>query len=89
MLLKYTLEYTTQVRRHGQPSPYSANDAVACEELLERGFASAIKHESVELPEHEFDRIVKTGACTLASKHIFASHGVKTDEEKFRFEFTA
>ena len=67
---------------------------MACEEfvgeLLERGIAiRAIKHEGVDLPRHEFDRIVKTAAGMLASKHICASLGIKAEEEKFRFGFAA
>ena len=49
----------------------------------------AIKHEGEDLSKHEFDRIVKTAAGMLASKHICASLGIKVEEEKFRFGFTA
>lgn len=94
MLPKYTVEYTTHFRRHTQPSHYSTDDPVACEEfleeLLERGFAvRAIKHEGVELSKPEFDRLVKTAAGMLASRHLCASLGIKAEEEKFRFGFTA
>ena len=94
MLPKYTVEYTTQFRRHIQPDHYSTDDPVACEEfvgeLLERGIAlRAIKHEGVDLPKPEFDRVVKTAAGMLASKHICTSLGIKAEEEKFRFGFTA
>jgi hypothetical protein len=94
MLPKYTIEYTTRFRRHAQPNHYSTDDPVACEEfveeLLERGFAiHAIKHEGLDLPKNEFDRVVKTAAGMLASKHVCASLGIKADEEKFRFGFTA
>lgn len=94
MLPKYTVEYTTHFRRHNQPSHYSTDDPVACEEfleeLLERGFAvRAIKHEGVELSKPEFDRLVKTAAGMLASRHLCASLGIKAEEEKFRFGFTA
>jgi hypothetical protein len=94
MLPKYTIEYTTQFRRHAQANHFSTDDPVACEEFVEellgRGFAiRAIKHEGVELPKNEFDRIVKTAAGMLASKHICASLGIKAEEEKFRFGFTA
>ena len=54
------------------------------------GFAiRAIKHEGLDLPKPEFDRVVKTAAWMLASKHVCASLGIKADEEKFRFGFTA
>ena len=94
MIPKYTVEYTTQFRKHVQTNHYSTDDPVACEEfveeLLERGFAiRAIKHEGVDLSKHEFDRIVKTAAGMLASKHVCASLGIKAEEEKFRFGFTA
>ena len=94
MLPKYTVEYTARFRKHAQTAHYSTDDPVACEEfveeLLERGFVlRAIKHEGVELPKHEFDRIVKTAAGMLASRHICASLGIKAEEEKFRFGFAA
>jgi len=94
MLPKYTVEYTAQFRKHAQTNHYSTDDPVACEEfveeLLERGFAiRAIKHEGMELPKNEFDRVVMTAAGMLASKHICASLGIKAEEEKFRFGFTA
>jgi len=94
MLPKYTVEYTTQFRRHAQPNHFSTDDPVACEEfveeLLERGFAvRAIKHEGLELPKNEFDRVVKTAAGMMASKRICASLGIKPEEEKYRFGFTA
>jgi len=92
MIPKYTVEYTTQFKRHAQSNHYSTDDPVACEEfveeLLERGFPiRAIKHEGMDLAKHEFDRIIKTAAGMMASKHICASLGIKADEEKFRFGF--
>lgn len=94
MIPKYTIEYTAQFRKHTHPSHHSTDDPVSCEEfveeLLERGFAiRAIKHEGLELPKKESDRIVKTAAGMLASKRICASLGIKPEEEKYRFGFTA
>ncbi len=94
MLPKYTIEYTTQFRRHAQSNHYSTDDPVACEEfveeLLERRFTiRAIKHEGLDLPKSEFDRVVKTAAGMLAAKHVCASLGIKPEEEKYRFGFTA
>ncbi len=94
MLPKYTIEFTTQFKRHAQPSHYSTDDPVACnefvEELLERGLAiRGIKHEGLELAPHEFDRIVKTAAGLMASKRICAALGIKPEEERFRFGFAA
>ncbi|MBI5802864.1 MAG: hypothetical protein HZA92_19350 [Verrucomicrobia bacterium] len=94
MLPKYSVEYTTQFRRHAHTNHYATDDPVACqefvEELLERGSGiHAIKHEGLELPRPDFDRIVKTAAAMLAAKHVCASLGIKPEEEKFRFGFTA
>jgi hypothetical protein len=94
MIPKYTVEYTTPFRRHAQVAHHSTDDPVACEEfveeLLDRGFLlKAIKHEGVDLPSNEFDRVVKTAAGMLASKRLCASLGIKPDEERFRFGFTA
>jgi hypothetical protein len=94
MLPKYTVEYTVPFRKHAQTHPYSSDDPVACEEfveeLLERGFRiQAIKHEGVDLPKHDFDKMIKTAAGMLASKRICASLGIKPEEERFRFGFAA
>ena len=94
MLPKYSVEYDARFRKHAQPHHYSTDDPVACEEfveeLLERGFSiRAIKHESLDLSKHEFDRVVKSAAGMLASKHVCASLGIKPEEEKYRFGFTA
>ena len=94
MLPKYTVEFTTQIRKHAQANHYSTDDPITCqefvEELLDRGLPiRAIKHEGVELPKHEFDQLVKNAASMLASKRICASLGIKAEEEKYRFGFAA
>jgi len=94
MIPRYTIEFTTQFRKHAQVNHHSTDDPVACEEfveeLLEQGFPiRSIKHEGLDLPKHEFDRIVKTAAGMLASKHICASLGIKPEEQKFRFGFAS
>jgi hypothetical protein len=94
MLPKYTVEYAAKFRKHAQTNHYSTDDPVACddfvEELLERGYAiHAIKHDGVDLPKKDFDRIVKTAAGQMASKRICASLGIKAEEEKFRFGFAS
>ena len=94
MLPKYIVEYSTQFRKHAQTNHYSTDDPVTCEEfveeLLERGFAiNSIKHDGLDLPKHEFDRIIKTAAGMMASKRICASLGIKADEEKYRFGLAA
>jgi hypothetical protein len=94
MIPKYDIEFTLHLRKHALNNHYTTDDPVACEEfvegLLEGGYPiRSIKHEGLDLPKHDFDRIIKTAAGMMASKHICASLGVKAEEEKFRFGFTA
>ena len=94
MIPKYTIDYTTQFKRHVQTGHYTTDDPVACQEflseLLEHGLCiRAIKHEGLELPRVDFDRFIKTAAGMLASKRICASLGIKAEEEKYRFGFAA
>ena len=73
---------------------HSTDDPVACEEfleeLLERGFAiRGVRHDGIDLPKTDFDRLIKNAAAMLASKHVCASLGIKPEEERFRFGFAA
>jgi hypothetical protein len=93
MIAKYNVEYAVW-KNKSQPSHYLTDDPVACEEfigeLLERKLSLvAVKHEGVELPQHEFDRMVKSAAATLAGKHIAVSLGLKAEEVKYRFGYAA
>ena len=92
MLAKYTIEYAARVREHAPINHYSTNDPVACEsflkELLERGFRIlGVRHEGVDLPRKEFDRLVKTAAAMGAAERLCFSLGIESEEEKYRFGF--
>ena len=92
MIPRYTIEYSVSNRNNHAPSHYGTDDPVACEEflseLLERGlFLRGIKHEGVDLPREEFDRIVKTAAGLMAAKRVCASLQIKPEEERYRFQF--
>lgn len=96
MLKKYCIEYSLQFRKHSPPEhhQYFTDDPVACEEfvegLLEHGMGlHSIKHEGVELPKVDFDRIVKIAAGETAAKLICTSLGIKPEEERYRFGFAA
>jgi hypothetical protein len=96
MLKKYTVEYSQQFRKNHPPEHHSyfTDDPIACEEfleeLLERGMGvHAIKHEGVDLPKIDFDRMVKIAASEVASKMICRSLNIKADEERHRFGFVA
>jgi hypothetical protein len=94
MMTKYTIEYAMNLRKSALPARFTTDDPVACEEaleeLLERNFAvKAIKHEGVELPQPDFDRMVRNAASLMAAKKICNSLGIKPEEEQFRFGFSA
>lgn len=92
MLKKYTIEYSLGFRGHVRPEHqhHYVDEAVACEDfvqqLLERGLSlHAIRRDGVELPPHEFERIVKVAAAAIAADRVCASLNIKSDEARFRF----
>jgi hypothetical protein len=94
MLPKYTIEYTAHFKRRSPACRYVSDDPVACEEflaeLLERGFRiNDIRHEGVEMPRHDFDKMIKTAAGMVAAKTICSALGISTEEEHYRFGFSA
>ena len=96
MLKKYTIEYSLAFRKHSPPEHHQffTDDPVAVEEfvqgLLEHGMGlHAIKHEGVDLPKADFDRIVKIAAAETASRLICTSLHIKPEEERYRFGFAA
>lgn len=90
---KWNVEYTPSRQRDSR-CHFGTDDPVACEEfiseLLEcRSHIHAIKHEGVELPRADFDRLVKTAGSMLASRHVCDSLGIKPEEAHHRFGFAA
>ncbi len=94
MLAKYHIEYAMTLGHKTHANHYQTDDPVAAEEflvhVLEHGYRlAAIRHEGVELPRSESDKLLKTAAGILAARHLCASLGIKPEEEHFRFGFTA
>jgi hypothetical protein len=94
MLKKYSVEYSLQFRKHSPPEHhfYYTDDPIACEdfvrELLENGMGiHAIKHDGTDLPQVDFDRIIKVAAAGIASSRICRSLHIKPEEERYRFGF--
>ncbi len=90
MLAKYKIDYGIKFHGHMQKQHHLTDDPVAVEqflsELLERGFQiESIAHEGVPLPRNESDRLIKTAAGMLATRHICASLGIDTIEAHHRF----
>jgi len=94
MSAKYMIEYAIRTRDGLQRDRYESDDPVASEQfvedLLERELPiTAIRHNGRAIAKRQFDQMIKTAAGMLASKHICASLGIKPEEEKYRFGFTA
>ena len=71
---------------HIEGASYVGNaQCVQCHTNIAR--IRCIKHDGVELPAPEFDRMVKTAAGMSAAKRICSSLGISSEEEKFRFGF--
>lgn len=94
MLAKYNIEYALPLHahdhQHEQTQHHITNDPVSCEqvlsELLERGIKiKSVSHEGVVLPGVEFDKMIKTAAGMLATRHICRSLGVDSVEAHHRF----
>lgn len=93
-MAKFSIEYTARLKGHSPTLHYDNDDPVACEqflvELLERGFQiGAIRHGNLDLPKEQYDQMIKTAGGMLASKSICRSLGISTEEEHYRFGFTA
>ena len=94
MLAKYHIDYAMHLGRNAHVNNYQTDDPVAAEEflvhLLEHGYRfHALRHEGVELPRPESDKMLKTAAGVVASRHLCTTLGIKPEEEHFRFGFAA
>jgi hypothetical protein len=94
MMAKYNVEYALQFKRHAPMHHYYSDDPVACEEflseLLERGFrVNTIRHDGMDLPKADFDKMIKKAAGMVAAKSVCNALGISAEEEHYRFGFTA
>ncbi len=92
MSKKYSVEYSLRFKDHTsrEHQVFATDDFLACEafvqELLEGGMGiHAIRHEGVDVPRTEFDRIIRAAAVGMAADRICASLGINEDEERCRF----
>ena len=98
MIAKYNIEYAIPLHGRRQDNDhtehYRTDDPVICEEilsgLLERGIIiKSVSHEGVALPRSEFDKMIRSAAGMLATRHICRSLGVDSIEAHHRFGFPA
>jgi len=96
MLKKYCVIYSLAFRKHSPPEhhEYYTDDPITCEDFVENVLRHGmglhgIRRDGIDLPQNEFDRIVKIAASAVASKLICTSMRIKPDEERFRFGFSS
>jgi hypothetical protein len=94
MIPKYHIEYAIEFGNRKEPQDYQTDDPVAAEEflaaLLERSLkVRTIKHEGVELPPREFDRMIKKAAESFVAKHIGRSLSLDNEQVHYRFGYAA
>lgn len=96
MIPKYHVEYVIEYGGHpvGHTRDFQTDDPITCEQflvaLLESGLKiKSIRHEGVNLSAHEFDRLIKSAAATLAAKHVARSLGLNAEEVHYRFGLAA
>jgi hypothetical protein len=92
MLSKFTVEYTVYGRPGENVRVHRTDDPIEAEEFLMQLLTlgariHAIKHEGVELSQHQFDRMMKIASERLASERLRLSLGIDAAEAKHRFGF--
>ena len=93
-MAKYNIEYSLRFKREAASYHHYTDDPVACTEflleLLEHNMQiKAIRHEGLDLPSADFDKMIKTAAGMLAAKAICTALNLSPEEEHYRFGFTA
>jgi hypothetical protein len=94
MLHKFTIEYARHPRSYEPAGTHRTDDPVEAEEylmqlLLARSRILSIKHEGVEIPTAQFDRMIKVAAERLISETLSHSLDIDSAQVRHRFGFAA
>ena len=94
MLRKFTIEYTRHPRSNEPSGTHRTDDPVEAEEYLmqllhARSRILSIKHEGVEIPQPQFDKMLKVAAERLASEMLRHALDIDTAEVRHRFGYAA
>jgi hypothetical protein len=94
MLHKFTIEYARHPRSQEPAGTHRTNDPVEAEEylmqlLLARSRILAIKHEGVEIPRAQFDRMLKVASERLVSELLGHALDIDTAAVRHRFHIAA
>lgn len=94
MLKKFSIDYVLAPEHNTRLSTHRTDDPVEAEEflmhlLVSGARISAIRHESEELTEHQFDRMIRIAAESLIVRLLARSLGLDSAAIRHRFGFAA
>jgi hypothetical protein len=94
MLSKFTIEYSPTSRPSAETLVHRTDDPIEAEEFLmnvlgTRSSLRSIKHEGVELPPHQRNKMLKVAAERLAAALLSEVLSIDAAEVKHRFGFAA
>lgn len=94
MLHKFTIEFTRHPHSTEPAGTHRTDDPIEAEEYLmqllhARSRILSIKHEGVELPRPQFDRMLKVATERLSSEMLAHALDIDTAEVRHRFGLAA
>jgi hypothetical protein len=94
MLIKFTIEYTRHPHSNEPAGTHRTNDPIEAEEYLmqlmhARSRILSVKHEGVEIPRVQFDRMMKVAGERLVSEMFCHALDIDTAESRHRFGLAA
>lgn len=92
MLNKISIEYTASHRPTSAVHTHRTDDSVEAEDFIMQLLTcgakiQAIKHEGVDLSQHQFDRMLKVASERLAAQRLHDCLDIDPAEIKHRFGF--
>ena len=94
MLHKFAIEYTRHPRSNEPVGTHRTDDPVEAEEYLmqllhARSRILSVKHEGVDIPRAQFDRMLKVASERLISEMLCNALDIDSAEISHRFGFAA
>lgn len=94
MNTKFAIEYILNPHHNKRVMTHYTDDPVEAEDFLAHLLAagariSGIRHDAMELPPHQFDRMIKVAAERVIVTLLAESLGLDTAAIKHRFGFAA
>ncbi len=94
MLNKFAIDYVVFSQHNDRVRTHLTDDPVEAEEflmhlLLAHADIKAIRHEGIELTQHQFDRMIKIAAERIISGMLGESLHIDAPAIKSRFGFAA